>query len=185
MGFSTYVFFSSIDPIWDPVSYSKIFSNLKSSLPRYSNSKVIQRICGKKFFSPCWSNMRWWFCSSASIHFLKKCPFKSCGWQPDSSTTPLPMRYASMGYTSMGFTSMGHTSTVGFLIFAFYFISRNTKRYESLACFAKISLVSRNKNMRNFVLFRFALQKLMQNFAIISQKFSFVSRKFCFVLKEK
>jgi hypothetical protein len=40
---------------------------------------------------------------------------------------------------------------VGFLIFAFLFISRNTKRYESLACFAKISLVSRNKNMRNFV----------------------------------
>ncbi len=25
----------------------------------------------------------------------------------DTSTTPLPMRYASMGYTSMGFTSMG------------------------------------------------------------------------------
>ncbi len=32
-------------------------------------------------------------------------------WQPDTSTTPLPMRYASMGYTSMGFTSMGYTST--------------------------------------------------------------------------
>ncbi len=33
------------------------------------------------------------------------------GWQPDTSMTPLPMRYASMGYTSMGFTSMGYTST--------------------------------------------------------------------------
>ncbi len=31
-------------------------------------------------------------------------------WQPDTSTTPLPMRYASMGYISMGFTSMGYTS---------------------------------------------------------------------------
>ncbi len=25
------------------------------------------------------------------------------GLQPDTPTTPLPMRYASMGYTSMGF----------------------------------------------------------------------------------
>ncbi len=40
------------------------------------------------------------------------------------------------------------------------------KRYESLACFVKISLVSRNKNMRNFVSFRFALQKFKQNFAL-------------------
>ncbi len=31
--------------------------------------------------------------------------------QPDTSTTPLPMRYASMGYTSIGFPSMGYTST--------------------------------------------------------------------------
>jgi hypothetical protein len=56
-------------------------------------------------------------------------------------------------------------SEVGFLIFAFFKISRNTKRYESLACFAKISLVSRNKNMRNFVSFRFTLQQLKRNFA--------------------
>ncbi len=54
---------------------------------------------------------------------------------------------------------------LGFLIFAFYFISRNTKPYESLACFAKILLVSRNKNMRNFVSFCFALQKLKRKFA--------------------
>jgi hypothetical protein len=38
------------------------------------------------------------------------------GLQPDTSTTPLPMRYASMGYTSIGFPSMelwnyGTTST--------------------------------------------------------------------------
>ncbi len=33
------------------------------------------------------------------------------GLQPDTSTTPLPMRYASMGYTSTGFPSMGYTST--------------------------------------------------------------------------
>jgi hypothetical protein len=38
-------------------------------------------------------------------------PELSQRWQPDTSTTPLPMRYASMGYTSMGFTSMGYTST--------------------------------------------------------------------------
>jgi hypothetical protein len=31
--------------------------------------------------------------------------------QPDISTTPLPMRYASVGYTSIGFPSMGYTST--------------------------------------------------------------------------
>jgi hypothetical protein len=55
---------------------------------------------------------------------------------------------------------------VGFLIFAFFCISRNTKRYESLACFAEISLVSRNKNMRNFVSFRFALQKMKRNFVL-------------------
>jgi hypothetical protein len=30
--------------------------------------------------------------------------------QPDTSTTPLPMRYASMGYTSIGFSSMGFSS---------------------------------------------------------------------------
>jgi hypothetical protein len=29
---------------------------------------------------------------------------------PDTSTAPLPMRYASMEYTSMGFTSMGYAS---------------------------------------------------------------------------
>jgi hypothetical protein len=29
--------------------------------------------------------------------------------QPDTSMTPLPMRYASMGYTSIGFPSMGYT----------------------------------------------------------------------------
>ncbi len=56
-------------------------------------------------------------------------------------------------------------SRVGFLIFAIFLISRNTKRYESLASFAKILLVSRNKNMRNFVSFRFALKKLKRNFA--------------------
>ncbi len=38
-------------------------------------------------------------------------PHPSAGLQPDTSTTPLPMRYASMGYTSMGFTSTGYTST--------------------------------------------------------------------------
>jgi hypothetical protein len=46
-------FFSSIDPIWDPVSGSKKFSNLNGNSPRYSNSKVIRRsirIRGKKFF---------------------------------------------------------------------------------------------------------------------------------------
>ncbi len=32
------------------------------------------------------------------------------GLQPDTPTTPLPMRYASMGYTSIGFPSMGYTS---------------------------------------------------------------------------
>jgi hypothetical protein len=53
---------------------------------------------------------------------------------------------------------------VGFLIFAFFLISRNTKRYESLACFVKISLVSRNKNMRNFVSFRF-VSHYKNNFA--------------------
>ncbi len=69
---------------------------------------------------------------------------------------------------------------VGFLIFAIFLISRNTKRYESLACFAKISLVSRkNKNMRNFVSFR--TTKIEAKFRFVSQKFSFVSRKFCFV----
>jgi hypothetical protein len=30
--------------------------------------------------------------------------------QPDTSTAPSPMGYASMGYTSMGFTSMCYTS---------------------------------------------------------------------------
>jgi hypothetical protein len=54
---------------------------------------------------------------------------------------------------------------LGFLIFAIFLITRNTKRYERLACFAKILLVSQNKNMRNFVSFRFALQKLKRNFA--------------------
>ncbi len=34
-----------------------------------------------------------------------------CWWQPDTSTTPLPMRYASIGYISMGFISMGYTSS--------------------------------------------------------------------------
>ncbi len=57
-------------------------------------------------------------------------------------------------------------SGVGFLIFVIFLISRNTKRYESLACFAKISLVSRNKNKQNFISFRFALQKLKRNFAL-------------------
>ncbi len=37
--------------------------------------------------------------------------YSNVRWQPDTSTTPLPMRCASMGYTSMGFTSMGYTST--------------------------------------------------------------------------
>ncbi len=33
------------------------------------------------------------------------------GLQPDTPTTPLPMRFTSMGYTSIGFPSMGYTST--------------------------------------------------------------------------
>jgi hypothetical protein len=37
--------------------------------------------------------------------------FTPTGLQPDTSTTPLPMRYASMGYTSIGFPSMGYTCT--------------------------------------------------------------------------
>jgi hypothetical protein len=81
----------------------------------------------------------------------------------------------TIGKDVMVFTSPPPGSRV--FNFRFFSISQNTKRYESLACFAKISLVSRNKNMRNFVSFRFALQK----FRFISQKFSFVSRTFCFV----
>jgi hypothetical protein len=46
----------------------------------------------------------------------------------------------------------------------FYFILRNTKRYESLTCFMKILLVSRKKICE--ILFCFALQKLKQNFAL-------------------
>ncbi len=70
--------------------------------------------------------------------------------------------------------------------FRFFKISRNTKRYKSLACFAKISLVSRNKNMRNFVLFRFTLQKLKRNFASFCKNFvSFREILFRFVWKEK
>jgi hypothetical protein len=38
-------------------------------------------------------------------------PVLFSGLQPDTSMTPLPMRYASMGYTSIGFPSMGYTST--------------------------------------------------------------------------
>ncbi len=81
---------------------------------------------------------------------------------------------------------MKKNTKIGFLIFAIFLISRNTKRYESLACFAKILLVSRNKNMRNFVSFRFALQKLKRNLASFRKNLVlFREILFCFILKEK
>jgi hypothetical protein len=79
-------FFSSIDPIWDPVSGSKKFSNLNVNSPRYSNSKGIRRsirIRGKKFFFMLGHYKKLFLFgfrskSSPSLHFLKYCPFKSC-----------------------------------------------------------------------------------------------------------
>jgi hypothetical protein len=46
-------FFSSKARSWSPDSFSRLFFNINSNSPRYSNSKVIQRISrirGKKFF---------------------------------------------------------------------------------------------------------------------------------------